>query len=180
MIAKLLKGQTKLVRTIELDSRLNACFLGEVSLQGSSKTIGDELLDSIRQLSDCLRYCNAQAFIRGLYFDYNSPVSSSCWLSCNFANDNFWILLVVLTSTESNHHSISVETLVRGGGQQQGCDRPRGHPQGLCGRRRGGEEPDHLRGVRGGATAGTGGQGLARHTQRLVSCMRCIISNTVI
>lgn len=44
----LLKGQTKLVRDLDVDSRLDACFLGEVILDGSSRPIDASVMSTIK------------------------------------------------------------------------------------------------------------------------------------
>ena len=69
----MLKGQTKLVSRNPLDARLQANFLSDVSLEGSTLPISAELLSEIKALADVLRHANAQACIRKAYLDLGSP-----------------------------------------------------------------------------------------------------------
>ena len=73
MVKKLLKGQTKLIGQNTLDARLEANFVCDVSLAGSSQPVKPELLAEIRQLSDQLRFANAQAVIRKTYIENGQP-----------------------------------------------------------------------------------------------------------
>jgi hypothetical protein len=58
-IAKLLKGQIKLIKTVPIEKRLNANFLGSVEL-GNAPNVSAKVLDDIRQV--CLSFFHSSHF----------------------------------------------------------------------------------------------------------------------
>ena len=72
-MVKLLKGQMQLVKQVHVDERLQATFLGEVSLKGSAGSIANENLFELTARCDCLKYVNTRTSIRQVYVREGSP-----------------------------------------------------------------------------------------------------------
>jgi len=70
-ILRLLRGQVTLIRTVPIDDRLSAAFLGEFILD--NKDVSDDIFNEIQAISDILRHANAIAHIRKTYIDYGAP-----------------------------------------------------------------------------------------------------------
>lgn len=70
-ILRLLRGQVTLIRTVPIDDRLSAAFLGEFSID--SKEVSDDIYSEVHSISDILRHANAIAHIRKTYIDYGAP-----------------------------------------------------------------------------------------------------------
>lgn len=70
-ILRLLRGQLTLIRTVPIDDRLSAAFLGEFTIDG--KEVSEEIKNEIQVISDILRQANAIAHIRKAYIDYGAP-----------------------------------------------------------------------------------------------------------
>jgi hypothetical protein len=60
-IAKLLKGQIKLIKTVPIEKRLNANFLGSVEL-GNAPNVSAKVLDDIRQVCSSLFHLMSSHF----------------------------------------------------------------------------------------------------------------------
>ena len=73
MIIKLLKGQTDLVKRIDVDSRIDATFLTDVSVSGQSSTINPELEEQVNNLTACLKWGNAEAHVRKEFWKLGAP-----------------------------------------------------------------------------------------------------------
>jgi hypothetical protein len=50
LLLRLLKGQCKLVRKIDLDDRLSSSFLGYVKIVGDSSVIENNVLDDVQEV----------------------------------------------------------------------------------------------------------------------------------
>eukprot|EP01032_Pedospumella_encystans_P016053 gene16053-18331_t len=79
LIERLLKGQAKLAKTVELDDRLTLGFLGHVNLPATLLNAEYSVVESIESLSAALRFCNAQSYIRSVYLQQQvmEPLSPS-------------------------------------------------------------------------------------------------------
>jgi len=73
VVLKLLKGQLNLIKMVDVDQRLDACFLTEVKLLPSSLSIKDDTNKEIMKLTSTLKWGNAEAHIRKLYLQEGGP-----------------------------------------------------------------------------------------------------------
>ena len=86
VLVKLLKGQINLVKTVDVDARRDATFLSDVKLSGSSQPIRDETQAEILRLTNLLKWGNAEAHIRKLYWSIGAPeeiTKKTLTLVCN-------------------------------------------------------------------------------------------------
>lgn len=73
MLVKLLKGQLRIAKSVAVDARLQASFLGDVSVAGSSKSVATETLEAIRVVS-----CDAYPLLnQGFDLMFVAPFYSS-------------------------------------------------------------------------------------------------------
>lgn len=54
ILLRLMKFQAKKIRTIQLEDRLKACFLGKVSLAGNQPPIDSKLLNDVQMVRLCV------------------------------------------------------------------------------------------------------------------------------
>jgi len=73
-LLSLLDGQLNLADGVELDERVDAVLLSDITLGGGGCTISEEKKRAITQRTDCLKYINAQCFIRGKFVERGAPV----------------------------------------------------------------------------------------------------------
>ena len=73
ILLKLLKGQTRLIKKVDIDSRLSSAFLGEVVLGNNSSSIAEDYLFEVTARTQCLRHANTLSNIRRVYLDLGSP-----------------------------------------------------------------------------------------------------------
>lgn len=74
VILSLLDGQLNLAEGVELDERVDAVLLSEISLGGGGCSISEEKFNAICVRTDCNKYINAQCFVRGKFVDRGAPV----------------------------------------------------------------------------------------------------------
>jgi hypothetical protein len=75
-IEYVLQLQIRSCRDIDLDNRLQACYLGDIILEGKTTHLDQGLLSKVQQSCAILKYANARAFIRATYLDDNASAQS--------------------------------------------------------------------------------------------------------
>jgi SOS-response transcriptional repressor LexA len=75
-IEYVLQLQIRRCRDIDLDNRLQACYLGDIILEGRTLHLDQLLLSKVQQSCAILKYANARAYIRATYLDDNASAQS--------------------------------------------------------------------------------------------------------
>jgi len=76
-LLRLLRGQVKLIRSVHIDKRLHANFLGSIDIGEPSEQLSEKVVSDIRKYSEILAYCNAQTVVRRVHAGNGSPVEIS-------------------------------------------------------------------------------------------------------
>lgn len=92
-ICNILEVQMKLCRDLDVDNRLQACFLGEVVLEGKNTHLDPAVIHELAQSCSVLKYANAIAYIRWNYLNDHAGAQSKATIEGSYL-DKIWLKVV--------------------------------------------------------------------------------------
>lgn len=92
-ICNILEVQMKFCRDLDVDNRLQACFLGEVILEGKNTHLDPAVIQELARSCYVLKYANAIAYIRSNYLNDHAGAQSKATIEGSYL-DKIWLKVV--------------------------------------------------------------------------------------